>query len=371
MSTSKSNFVVISEETAKAFLPRELRKHGGVDLKQLVGKARGAIKDSDASLKAAGDIANSNVLVRIWKSGELAKHVVQAIGHIRDISQVNLALSAVCNDLASANLLHAERIDANHRATSQQLDAVQTAVGALLAQLRAAPQSALVEPLAQTLGSVDASDMDAVHGWLHAFSSGIDQQYLALQDRISQLAEQPKVSSEEIQNIRQETHRLTSEQQQLRADSERIDMEIGRLGSELKTVDSESTHRLAQLQSQLEGEIAQLEQLGRSLGATVRQSHEKLAGALSVLNERVERQKSEFARALHEERHLREQALSVAHSQAEERERALATTISDLRTTISALNRHLLKRIGWVAGGLFAVQLAGFVYLGVHIGLWK
>lgn len=162
---------------------------------------------------------------------------------------------------------------------------------------------------------------------------------------------------------------LRASSKQLRADSERIDMEIGRLGSELKTVDSESTHRLAQLQSQLRGDCP------AGTAGQVAWCHRapvprKARGCAERPSTNVWNGKNPSSREpCMKSATSREQAPFPAHSQAEERERALATTISDLRTTISASESAPTKTHRLGSWGLFARQLAGFVPGGPHRSL--
>ncbi len=231
MSKKRSNSVSITKETAKEFLPTELHKVRSIDLKELAARARDAIEGSERSLEVAGDIANSNFLARLWNSGAFAQNVVESIGYIRDISQVNLALSAVCNDLAAANLLHAQKIDANHRETSQQLQDVQQLTGALLEHLRVARDSALLQPIAQGLGQIDATDKDELNGWLQSFSEAIDFQYLTLQEKVKQLVQQSSVSTEEFQSIRHELSRLSDANQNQHSHTERIEAELKRVST--------------------------------------------------------------------------------------------------------------------------------------------
>lgn len=336
MSGGHSNSFSITRETAKEFLPTELREARSIDLKELAAMAREAIEGSERSLEVAGDIANSNFLARMWNSGAFAQNVVESIGYIRDISQVNLALSAICNDLAAANLLHAQKIDANHCETSQQLQDVQQLTGGLLDHLRAARDSALLQPIVQGLGQVDASDKDALHGWLQSFSEAIDLQYLAVQDKINQLAHRPVVSLDMV---------------------ERMQTELGRLGAGLQTQEAENARQLGQLGTRMSHQVEHTAERFKEFDATLRQSHEKLGNGLNQLNQCLEILK----RSLEAEGKAREKHDASTLETLEQREQAL-------RRTISALNSHWLKRLFWVGGTLLLVQAAAFAYLVVHIG---
>lgn len=357
MSGGGSNSVSITKETAKVFLPTQLRKDGSIDLAELANAARKAIEGSEKSLQAAGDIANSNVLTRLWNSGAFAINVVESIGYIRDISQVNLALSAICNDLAAANLTHAQRIDANHRETSQQLRGVQQLTGELLEHLRTARDSALLQPIVQGLGHVDASDKDALHEWLHSFSEAIDLQYLAVQDKINQLAQRPTFSTDDFQSARQKINRLSSANQDLRDHSVRIEDELKRVEEGLQNLDAEHARQMVLFGSEITHQKDLAAQRLQAFDATLRQSHEKLGNGLTQLNLRLDSLKSN----LEAERKEREKQDASRLETLAQREQAL-------RRTISALNEHWRKRLLWVGGTLLLVQLAAFAYLVVHIG---
>lgn len=331
--------VVLSEKTAQEFLPAELHKHGAVDLAQLADLARDAINGSEASLKAAGNIADSNMLARLWNSGKLAHHVIDSIGHIRDISKVNLGLSAICNDLAADSLRYAKKIDENHATTHKALNDVKRQTGELLLHLRATRESSALEPLARAFAEVDASSPEAVQRWLHVFSESMDLQYRALQDNIKQLAQKQELWTD---------------------GAARIQAELGRLGSLLQTQGDIAAHQLDLLRAQ----IGRVSEHNQSLDANMRQSHEKLASGITQLNARLEKHKSHFHSVLDAESVDRQQQHALMLETLEEKERAISGTIR-------RLNAHLLKRLFWAVGGLLALQLAGFLFLSVKMGLWQ
>ena len=358
MSGARSNIVPLTQETAKNFLPAELRKKGSsIDLKALADKARTAIDGSEESLKAAGNIADGGWLSRLWNSGAFAKNVVESIGYIRDISQVNLALSAVCNDLAAANLTHAQKIDANHLATNEQLQGVQQSMGELLQHLRAQRDSVLLQPIVQRLGQVDAADKEALQGWLHSFSEAIDLQYLALQEKINQLAQAPAVSSEELQPIREKLNQLSSANHERQDHSVRIDRELKRVQEGLGILEAEHTRQMVQLGGEITLQKNLAAQRSNALDAALRQSHAKLGDGLSQVSEQLANTK----RRLADECKAREEHDAATLETLEQREQAL-------RRTIQALNLHWIKRLVWVGGALLLVQAAAFAYLFVHIG---
>ena len=375
MSKKRSNSVSITKETAKEFLPTELHKVRSIDLKELAARARDAIEGSERSLEVAGDIANSNFLARLWNSGAFAQNVVESIGYIRDISQVNLALSAVCNDLAAANLLHAQKIDANHRETSQQLQDVQQLTGALLEHLRVARDSALLQPIAQGLGQIDATDKDELNGWLQSFSEAIDFQYLTLQEKVKQLVQQSSVSTEEFQSIRHELSRLSDANQNQHSHTERIEAELKRVSTEeFQSVRHELSRLSDANQNQhshterIEAELKRVEkglqhlnteyalqkdlaaQRIQAFDATLRQSHTKLGDGLIELSERLEL----ASRSLAAERNAREEShLSILETFGQ-REAALRSTI--------------IKRLFWSGGVFLLLQAGAFAYFIAQIG---
>lgn len=338
-------------------MPTRLRSDGGIDLKKLAVTTRKAIEGSERSLEAACDIANSNMLARIWNSGAFAKNVVESIGYIRDISQVNLALSEVCNDLAAANLLHAQKIDSNHHETSQQLQDVQRLTGGLLDHLRTARDSALLQPIVQGLGVVDAADKDALHGWLQSFSEAIDLQYLALLDKINQFAQRPAVSTEDLQQIHLKIDRLSSANQNQRDHSDQIEADLKCLEEGLRNLDAEHNRQRVLFGTEITHQEELAAQRVRAFDATLRQSHAKLGDGLNQLSERLELTKSSLAA----ERKAREEHHASMLETLEQREQAL-------RRTISALNSHWLKRLFWMGGTLLLVQATAFAYLVAHIG---
>ena len=346
MSGARSSIVPLTRETAKNFLPAELRKRGSsIDLKALADKARTAIDGSEQSLKAAGNIADGGWLTRLWHSGDFARSVVESIGYIRDISQVNLALSAVCNDLAAANLTHAQKIDANHLATNEQLQDVQRSMGELLQHLRTQRDSALLQPIAQRLGQVDAADKEALQGWLHSFSEAIDLQYLALREKLDHHTQQPAVSAENLQPIRQELNRLSSANANQHDHAQRLEGDLQRLQEALQHRYTEHSQELARLYAELTRHKERAAQDHRALTRSLHQSHAKLGDALSHLNEGL----GSVMRSLETERRAREEQDDL------------------LRSTIKALNLHWLKRFLWGGGALLLLQLVAYAFLASKI----
>lgn len=358
MSSVRSNVVSITQETAKDFLPAELRKKGSsIDLKALADKARTAIDGSEKSLTAAGDIADGNWLARLWNSGDFAKNVVESIGYIRDISQVNLALSAVCNDLAAANLTHAQKIDANHQATNEQLQDIQRSMAELLQHLRTQRDSTLLQPIAQRLGQVHASDKKALRHWLHLFSEAIDQQYHELQEQIDQLGQAPTVARDELDPIRQQLDRVSSANEEQQAHSARIGNELKRVEAVLHDLATENARQMDLFDAEITHQKDIAAQRSQKLDALLRQSHAKLGAGLNQLNDRIAHTTRNLA-AECKEREERDVSLQAALAQRE----------IALRNTIKALNLHWLKRFIWGGGALLLLQVLAFAFLASKIG---
>ncbi|WP_367068587.1 hypothetical protein [Oryzisolibacter sp. LB2S] len=357
MSVKRSSGVSITRETAKEFGLQLSRKDHNIDLKKLAATARKAIDGSEKSLKVAGDIANGNFIARLWNSGKFAQNVVDSIGHIRDISQVNLALSAVCNDLATSNLLHAEKIDANHREISQQLEAVRQLTEGLLEHLRASRETALLQPIVQGLGQVDAADRDALHGWLRSFSETIDMQHHTLQDEIKKIAKQSEFAAGAPKIIQEKLDLLGSALQELSDHSSRIEVEKNRLEENIRNKEAEYDRQLILFGSEISIQKDLVAQRFQAFDAALRQSHAKLGDGVSQLRDCLEFTKKQLAA----ERKNREDQDALMLQTLQQREHAL-------RLTIGALNSHWLNRLFWVGGVLLLGQVAAFTYLLVYMG---
>ena len=185
-----NNVITIRKETAQSFLPADMQRRGAIDLHELSKLAKDAMEGSELSLAAATAIANGNVISRLWNSGEMQQHIIQSISYLGDISKVNLGLSAICNDLAAANLEHASRIDRNNYATNQQLNQVQQLTEEILAHLRKPREPALLDRLLPALSKSNLADQDAMRGWLRTLTEEIDLQYAVLQENLDKLSRQ-------------------------------------------------------------------------------------------------------------------------------------------------------------------------------------
>lgn len=332
--------ITLRNETVEQFLPAELHKNSVVDLRALANMAKAAIDSSDQSLTAAKAIADGGWITRFLNSGEMQRHVIQSISHIRDISKVNLGLSAICNDLAAANLEHASRIDKNHHATNQQLNQVQKMTAELLAHLRRPREPGLLEKLLPALSEANPSDQDEVRGWLRRLSEEIDSQYTAVKKSLDELGRQNTTSiawvvglGSELQNISE----LLSDQK------DDLIRKLGLLSSRLTAGLDEASQRIDATE------------------ATVRRSHERLAAGLTKLAQQVVMHQTDSQAAYQTERSAREAMQQALVGLIKQREGAI-------RLTVGELNQRLLKRMFWVASGIVVLQIVGFAFFALKAG---
>ena len=337
------NVITISKETAKSFLPADMHRRGKIDLLELSTLAKDAIEGSATSLAAASAIADGSWWDRFFNSGAMQRHVIQSITHIRDISKVNLGLSAICNDLAVANLEHASRIDKNHHATNQQLNQVQQLTAELLTHLRKPREPALLERLLPALSKANPADQDAMRRWLRTLTEEIDQQYAVLQENLGKLSQQNDYVVESVAQFR---------------------TEIAALSEGLTNQKADAVQQLGLLSSRLLASVSGSTQRADKTDATIRKSHEVLAAALTTLNQQMTRHQTEFQTAIQSEHVSRDALQQAMLSLIKQREGAI-------RTTIGELNQHLLKIILWGAGGIVVLQVLGFGFLAFKMGLFK
>jgi hypothetical protein len=338
-----NNVITIRKETAQSFLPADMHRRGAIDLHELSKLAKEAMEGSELSLAAATEIADGNFISRLWNSGEMQKHIIQSISYLGDISKVNLGLSAICNDLAAANLEHASRIDKNHHATNQQLNQVQQLTAELLTHLRKPREPALLDRLLPALSKANPADHDAMRGWLRTLTEEIDLQYIVLQENLNKLSQQNDNTVESVARFRVEISLVSEALTNQKAD---VVQQMGLLSSRLSASVSESTLR------------------ADKSDATIRKSHEVLATALTTLNQQLARHQSDFQTAIQSEHASRDAMQQAILSLIKQREGAI-------RTTIGELNQHLLKRMLWGASGIVVLQVLGFGFLAFKMGLFK
>ena len=255
------NVITISKETAKSFLPADMHRRGAIDLHELSKLAKEAMEGSELSLAAATEIADGNFISRLWNSGEMQKHIIQSISYLGDISKVNLGLSAICNDLAAANLEHASRIDKNHHATNQQLNQVQQLTAELLTHLRKPREPALLDRLLPSLSKANPTDQDAMRGWLRTLTEEIDLQYVVLQENLNKLSQQNDNTVESVTRFR---------------------VEIASLGETLTNQKADTAKQLGLLLSRLIAYESEFDQKAEKTVRTIQQSHEALSEKLGV-----------------------------------------------------------------------------------------
>ncbi len=338
-----NNVITIRKETAQSFLPADMHRRGAIDLHELSKLAKEAMEGSELSLAAATDIADGNFISRLWNSGEMQKHIIQSISYLGDISKVNLGLSAICNDLAAANLEHASRIDKNHHATNQQLNQVKQLTGELLAHLRKPREPALLDRLLPALSKANPADQDAMRSWLRTLTEEIDLQYAVLQENLDKLTNKNDYAVELATQAR---------------------AEVTRFSESLANHKKDAGHQLGLVSSRLSASVSDSTQRADKTDATIRKSHEVLAAALTTLNQQLARHQTEFQNAIQSEHASRDAMQQAILSLIKQREGAIRTTIGDL-------NQHLLKRMLWCAGGIVVLQILGFGVLAFKMGLFK
>lgn len=338
-----NNVITIRKETAQSFLPADMHRRGAIDLHELSKLAKEAMEGSELALEAASAIADGNAFSRWWNSGAMQKHIIQSISYLGDISKVNLGLSAICNDLAAANLEHASRIDKNHHATNQQLNQVQQLTAELLAHLRKPREPALLDRLLPALSKANPADQDAIRGWLRTLTEQIDLQYAVLQENLDKLTNKNDYAVELATKARSE---------------------VAKFRESLTNHKNDADHQLGLLYSRLSATVTDSTQRADKTDVTIRKSHEVLAAALSTLNQHLTQHKYDFQTAIQSEHASRDAMQKAILSLIKQREGAI-------RTTISELNQHLLKRMLWGAGGIVVLQILGFGFLAFKMGLFK
>lgn len=338
-----SNTVItIRKETAQVFLSAEIDWNEKIDLGKLATKARNAISKSNESLEAANAIADGNWWDRFYKSGDMQRHVIQSITHIRDISEVNLKLSAICNDLAAANLEHASRIDINHHATNQQLGKVEKLTTKLLEHLRQPREPGLLDSLLPALSTASPLDQNEMYGWLGSLTRGIDLQYSSLQKNLEELASKNHYTEGTFKQLGLKLAGL----------NELIEERIAHTNRQHFLLRTETLDRLEQS-----------DQRASDADMTLRLAREQLQSNISGLSREVTSLNAEALTAIQAERSGREDMQKSLIKLIKERE-------GSVRATIRKLNQHLLKRMLWTAGGIVILQITGFVYFAFKLGLW-
>lgn len=338
-----NNVITIRKETAQDFLPADMHRRGAIDLHELSKLAKEAMEGSERALEAASAIADGNAFSRWWNSGEMQKHIIQSISYLGDISKVNLGLSAICNDLAAANLEHASRIDKNHHAINQQLNQIEQKTGELLAHLRKPREPALLDRLLPALSKANPANQDAMRGWLRTLTEEIDRQYVVLQENLDKLSQQNDSTVASVKQFR---------------------AEIASLSESLTNQKSDAVQQLGLLSSRLSASVTESAQRADKTDATIRKSHEVLAAALTTLNQQLARHQSGFQTAIQSEHASRDAMQQSILSVIKQREGAI-------RTTIGELNQHLLKRMLWGAGCIVILQILAFGFLAFKMGLFK
>lgn len=348
----KNHLVPIREATAKQFLPEGMHKNGGIDLRELADAASSALVGSQKSLDDARQIVDGNWLTRLWNSNELQSHVIDSIGFLRDISKVNLGLSAICNDLAQANLEHARRIDSHTQSINDQLATVQAATSQILDHLCKPKSPALLDSLIPTLTDGSLKDREAVAGWLKRLTENINLEYEITRERLDKCQALIEPSASSLSRLEKSMSNLTEQ-----VSTDRNDAEATRsiFKNEIVRIDQESQTRFTSLVKDVADNQSNAEQRAQKQDGMLKAFYEQLADGLKTLNSRMTTHQSEFQSALKEEADIRS-ALNLSLL------KQIAKRDETLRRTISALNIHWLKRLILVGSVLAAVQVGMFIF---------
>lgn len=336
--------VTVRPETAAAFLPDKLHDNGSIDLSKFADLARDAITGSERSLAAAQAIADGGWFTRFLESGDMQRHVIQSVGHIGNMSKLSLALSAICNDLAAANLEHGRRIEANNCATKEQLDEIQRLTAGLRDHLTRVQSPTMPEGVLPSLGRLDAAEQNGAKAWLASLSEEIDLQYSTMRDELEKVVRLHDRVSVQVG---------------------RIDTGLATLGTTLADQQAATNLQLGSLTSRVAGGLSEAAARADKTDAVLRDSHGRLAAALKELNQRLMAQHLALTNAVQSAQTEHDERLAMGQAM----QSALKAQDRAVRATINALNKHLLKRFMWVAGSLMALQLAGFAFLAFKMRL--
>ena len=345
--------IKVRVETAEAFLSAELHDHGSIDLAKLAELARSAIEKSNTSLAAAQAIAGGAFLARWLNSPAMQAHVIDSISHIRDISKVNLGLSAICNDLAAANLEHARRIDSNHRATNIGLDEIKALTAELLDHLRRPREPSVLDGLVTSLNTSIPTDQNAVREWLRELSNGIDQQYKTLHQNQNGLAKQLVSSDEAWVQIRTELARLGAAVQLRTAEANR---QVALNSDRFSGISAQLDRRISDILVEVARQVTLIDD-------KVAESRRRLATDLKGLEQQLTKQGEQHAEAIAMERKSRDAMQKALGG-------ILKKSESTLRDEISELKKRFNQRIVRIVGAILILQIAGFAYFSVKTGLW-
>lgn len=329
--------VRVRQSTAETFLPPDYRSGGKIDLKALAKVASDAMRGSDESLQQAQRLINKGKFSQWWNNGEIQKNFVESIRHVRDLSKVNLALSAICNDLAAENLEQAKRIDANHRETFTSLEQIKELTTELLAHLKGAEGSSVS-------GQASPDDVEGKKSTM---------QRLAHLER--QVARHCADSSAEFERLRERHSEIAGLMALVKGAVSAAEETLERYRSDSLRQTSSQSGRLTDLESKLAEETEATHQRLSEL-------HARIALAAGTLGARmvdvVEEAKSGL-RAESEARAGMQKALLALLERQE----------SDWRKRLLRERRQgrtALKRVG---GILLALQGAAFVFLAVKAGV--
>jgi len=260
--------IVVRPETADRFGLTEV--DGKVDLARLASEASRALKESDEALARAREITDGNWIAQWFQSGEMHRQVIGAIGHIRTIAQVNVALSAICNDLAARNLEDARVLGRNQDRTAQRLNELHRAVDDVLGLLAKSSDPPTTPDLGRTGRESCAGDCAGSASDVRLFRRQFEEQHrklLKIGEKVEADAEEFRGFAAEIRSdvteLRDRT-RATQEGVARRVDAceQLIASDIRRRKTEIESVQALLDKLEARL-SKVGGDVAQTDAFAR------------------------------------------------------------------------------------------------------------
>lgn len=352
--------------------PRELLSHGGpkgkprIDFRDLEDRASAAIRGSDASLAAAREIQEGNFLRRLWDGAELNRHVIDTIGHVKSMSEVNLALSALCHQLSDRTLRLASEAESQHRIVEARLIAANLRLEAIRSVIRGRRDGGDAEGAGERGGEAGDGE-DAVVRLLERSGRHDDALASLTADVEAQRAAAEQLGTQleaAIEALRSKVvgvsgllaDEVASLQAKLGLETARSDATLQRVNQRIDVIDAQRKQgaqevdlRLRELGEELRRELGELQKRQQRL----RQLQQDFASGLAAAVARI----GEEAAARSE--------LSKTVDSRFERERSVVAGI--LRQTAARARRELLI----VAAVLVGINFAAIAWVALSAGAFQ
>lgn len=224
-------------------LPPAMKAGQAIDMNGLMQAAHDALELTRSAVGRAQAITDQNAFVRLWKSKEFQRDVIQAVQGIGELARINLALSAVCSDLAAANLRHAEQQNRTQHVIAGHLQTIEQLVRAGAGGPTAAGNG---HPLADSLAD----------------------QLRQASEALNALAEQHGSLVEQLARLEATTSRLADREVELTASTARVrdDMDV---------LERRSANEFAELRLELRAESANQRKHLQRLREQVQQHHDE------------------------------------------------------------------------------------------------